>query len=161
GSTGLTIDGCGGTADVPTGVTAFPPKSVPLYTITTVSTNWSTVSDMRSFLTGQYWVDGTGIATTYLGTTPTIGLSNSVPLVGTSNTFTGDQQFSGKLLASGSSETQPNRVGTGAPSSSCAAGDTYFQSDATAGQNLWVCSGSPTAWTQIAGSSTFDYSTWR
>lgn len=160
GSTGLTTDGCGGAADVATGVTAFPPKSVPLYLISTVGTNWSTATDMRSFLNGQYWVDGTGIVTSYSGTVPTIGLSNAVAMVGTNNTFSGDQTFTGKVIAVGATRTQPFRVGTGTASGTCAIGDTYFQSDAAAGQNLWVCPAANT-WTQVGVSATFDYSAWR
>lgn len=41
--------------------------------------------------------------------------------------------------------------GPGPPSANCTVGQTYFQTDATAGQNVWLCTSTNT-WTQFVGS---------
>src|SRR5579875_835335 len=69
----------------------------------------------------------------------------------------GSRIIKGSLDASGSTRSLPNRTGTGSPSGrdACASpGETYFQTDAAAGQNLWVCTaaGPPGTWNQISGS---------
>jgi hypothetical protein len=51
---------------------------------------------------------------------------------------------------SGASATQPARKGAGAPSGVCVQGEQYFQTDATAGQNLYFCT-STNNWTQMTG----------
>jgi len=56
-----------------------------------------------------------------------------------------------------SGNTIPARTGTGAPTgSNClAVGEQFFQTDATAGQNLWLATtfGTPCTWTQITSGS--------
>jgi hypothetical protein len=61
----------------------------------------------------------------------------------------GDRTFSGFLDASGASWTKPAKSGTSLPTS-CTAGEQYFKTDATAGQNLHLCTATNT-WTQISG----------
>ncbi|MBV9747119.1 MAG: hypothetical protein JO099_25435, partial [Acidobacteriia bacterium] len=70
-------------------------------------------------------------------------------------TINGGRIIKGIWDASGSIRSLPNRTGTRSPvgRDSCTTpGETYFQSDATPGQNLWVCTGSgtPGAWSQIS-----------
>lgn len=47
--------------------------------------------------------------------------------------------------------TAPVRTGAGAALGACTVGDAYFQTDATAGQNLWLCTAADT-WTQAQSS---------
>jgi hypothetical protein len=73
-------------------------------------------------------------------------------------TINGSRIIKGSLDASGSTRSLPNRTGTGSPAGrdNCLTpGETYFQSDATPGQNLWVCTvaGTPGTWNQISGSA--------
>ncbi len=70
----------------------------------------------------------------------------------------GGRIIKGELDASGSTRTLPHRAGTGSPvgRDNCqAAGETYFQTDATPGQNLWVCTaaGTPGTWNEVSGGS--------
>jgi hypothetical protein len=71
-------------------------------------------------------------------------------------TINGGRVIKGIWDASGSIRSLPNRTGTGSPSGrdNCNnPGETYFQTNATPGQNLWVCTaaGTPGAWNQISG----------
>ncbi|HEX8985263.1 MAG TPA: hypothetical protein VF767_07525, partial [Bryobacteraceae bacterium] len=59
------------------------------------------------------------------------------------------QTFQGALIATGAQRTAPVKAGI-APPGSCAAGDQYFKTDATPGQNLYFCTSANT-WTQMAG----------
>lgn len=59
------------------------------------------------------------------------------------------------------SKTAPVRTAAGAPQGACAAGEVYFQTDAAAGRNLWLCTAVDT-WTQVqagGGGSSFDPAT--
>jgi hypothetical protein len=90
-----------------------------------------------------YW-DGTN----YQGSS-----SNTAGLLGLANTWTANNTFTGAVVdAHASTKTLPNRSGTGSPNGrdNCATiGETYFQTDATAGINIWACTtiGSPGVWT--------------
>ena len=76
-----------------------------------------------------------------------------LPFLAGANAWTGANNFLG------ASKTAPNRSGTGSPNGrdNCTtAGETYFQTDATAGSNIWACTaaGTPGTWTlEGAGSS--------
>lgn len=70
---------------------------------------------------------------------PDGALSSNVPLKNGSNTYTGTQD------ASGATRTAPVKVGTSAPAT-CTTGDLFYDSDATAGQNLLACTSTNT-WT--------------
>lgn len=79
-------------------------------------------------------------------------------------TVNGGRVFEGTLRSngansvvdfSGAGSTAPVKVGlTAARPSTCTAGQLYFATDATAGQNLSMCSGSPGSWTTAIGGST-------
>jgi hypothetical protein len=74
-------------------------------------------------------------------------------------TINGGRIIKGILDASGSTRTLPQRTGTGSPvgRDNCESpGEIYFQTDATAGQNLWACTaaGTPGTWFQIGGGGT-------
>ena len=69
-------------------------------------------------------------------------------------TINGGRIIEGIFDASGSTRSLPNRTGTGSPAGrdACTSpGETYFQTDAAPGQNLWVCTaaGTPGTWNQI------------
>jgi hypothetical protein len=71
-------------------------------------------------------------------------------------TINGGRIILGTFDASGSERSLPLRTGTGSPAGrdTCEApGETYFQTDATPGQNFWGCTaaGSPGTWNQITG----------
>jgi hypothetical protein len=59
------------------------------------------------------------------------------------------QTFQGALVASGADRTAPARAG-GALPATCTAGDQFFKTNATAGQNLYFCTAANT-WTQMSG----------
>lgn len=63
-----------------------------------------------------------------------------------------------KIVSFGSStSTQPHKTGTTLPAT-CSVGQTFFKSDATAGQNVYGCTATDT-WTQLGGSGgAVDYS---
>jgi hypothetical protein len=70
-------------------------------------------------------------------------------------TINGGRIFKGRLDASSAASTVPYRTGTGSPAGrdNCAQpGEAYFQVDAAAGTNLWVCTstGAPGSWAQLA-----------
>ena len=74
-------------------------------------------------------------------------------------TINGGRIFKGTLDASGAASTLPYRTGAGSPQGrdACSkAGETYFQTDPPAGQNVWACTaaGAPGTWNQMtAGAS--------
>lgn len=73
-------------------------------------------------------------------------VTSVVPLKATAQTIPAYWSFRG------ASATAPNRAGTGSPNArdNCAAtGETYFQTNATAGSNSWACTttGTPGTWT--------------
>lgn len=74
-------------------------------------------------------------------------------------TINGGRISKGTLDASGAASTLPYRTGTGIPvgRDNCGKpGETYFQTDAQAGENVWGCTvaGSPGTWNQMtAGAS--------
>lgn len=70
---------------------------------------------------------------------------------GQQNTITGYNQVMGQWNASQAARTNNSRTGTGSPvgrDDCLRAGESYFQTDATAGQNNWYCvsAGSPGSW---------------
>jgi hypothetical protein len=64
-------------------------------------------------------------------------------------TINGGRQISGPWDASGALSTKPARSGTTLPST-CAVGEQFFKTDATAGQNLHFCT-AVNVWTQMSG----------
>src|ERR1019366_2053164 len=72
------------------------------------------------------------------------------------NTITGYNQIVGQWDASQAARTNNSRTGTGSPAGrdSCLrVGESYFQTDAAAGQNVWYCTtaGYPGLWVVGAG----------
>ncbi len=78
------------------------------------------------------------------------GASNTASLT-SSNTFAPGvtQTFQGALIATSAERTAPVKSGSSLPGT-CAAGDQFFKTDATPGQNLYFCTAANT-WTQMAG----------
>jgi hypothetical protein len=74
------------------------------------------------------------------------------------STITGNNYVLGQWDASQAARTNVNRSGTGSPNGrdQCnRLGESYFQTDAAAGQNLWYCTALPSTWTnQSSGSGT-------
>jgi len=80
------------------------------------------------------------------GTTITFPASSAtVATLGLTNTFTGRQD------ASGAASTAPAKVGTSAPGT-CVVGDLFFDSDSTAGSNVYGCTATNT-WTLQGGAA--------
>ncbi len=74
--------------------------------------------------------------------------SGTAATLGNTETFSGDKTFTGKLDASGGTHTLPMKVGLAASKpATCTAGELYFATDATAGQQIYECSSTNT-WTQ-------------
>jgi len=90
-----------------------------------------------------------------------IGIGLWVMTASAQTTVNGGRVFEGTLRSSGSNSsvdftgagsTAPVKVGTtAARPTSCTAGQMYFATDATAGQNLSLCSGTPGSWTALIG----------
>lgn len=53
--------------------------------------------------------------------------------------------------------SQADYYGTGAPTHNASIGSRYTQTDATAGFNLWLCTGAPNVWTKVGGSIDSSY----
>jgi hypothetical protein len=96
-------------------------------------------------------VDTTVATNITSGTLPDARLSSNVPLKNGTNAYTGTQD------ASGATRTAPAKVGTTAPAT-CTVGDQFYDSDATAGANLYGCTATNT-WTVQAGGGTGYYQT--
>ena len=125
--------------------------SVPLATVSITSGNWDTVTDARRFLNAGYSLQaGTGISIAPSGGEATVAVDSTVARTSGTNTFTGSNSFTA------ATRTAPCRTGSGSPSAlNGTAGDCYWQTDATAGQNLWwaTTTGTPATWTLQAGGS--------
>ncbi len=61
----------------------------------------------------------------------------------------GGRQITGTWDAAGAASTRPAKTGSSLPAS-CAVGEQFFKTDATAGQNLYLCTAANT-WTQMSG----------
>jgi hypothetical protein len=73
---------------------------------------------------------------------------------GQQNTIQGYNQVLGQWDMSHAALTNPNRQNTGSPNGrdQCnRLGESYFQTDAAAGQNVWYCTSLPSTWTNVAG----------
>ena len=82
------------------------------------------------------------------GTLVDARLSANVPLLNGNQTFTGAQTITGNFVASAAGHTQPVKKGTAAAlPATCTQGELYFATNATAGQNLYMCTATDT-WTQ-------------
>ncbi len=116
----------------------------------TVTTGaWDTATVQRALINAGWDVQaGTGIAVANAGGTATVGVDSTVARTSGTNTFTGANSFTA------ATRTAPHRSGTGSPASrdNCTVGDTYFQTDATAGSNIWGCTSTNT-WTLQGGGS--------
>jgi hypothetical protein len=76
----------------------------------------------------------------------------SLPLALAAQTVVnGGRQITGAWDAGGAVSTRPAKTGTSLPAA-CATGEQFFKTDAAAGQNLFLCTGTNT-WTQISGGS--------
>lgn len=118
----------------------------------TVTTGaWDTATVQRAFINAGWDVQaGTGISVAPAGGTATVAVDSTVARTSGTNTFTGANSFTA------ATRTAPCRTGSGSPSAlNGTAGDCYWQTDATAGQNLWwaTTTGTPATWTLQAGGS--------
>jgi hypothetical protein len=118
--------------DAATPAAALAPSSVTVH-----PTTYDVTIMFASAESGRCVVNGSGSGSTVSPTS--------------SNTFAAGavQTFQGSLVATSAERTAPVRTGTSLPST-CAAGDQFFKTDATAGQNLYFCTSANT-WTQMAG----------
>ena len=119
----------------------------PIATVTITTTgggNWGTATNQNSYQNYKPLVPGTGLTLT-VGASDTISVTSDVVRASAANTFTGKNDFGS---ASG---TTPNKIGlTAALPATCTVGQTYFETDATAGSNIELCTTTNT-WTAISG----------
>lgn len=145
-SAGLTVTVSG---LVPLQVTtpAIPEGMVPIATGTITSGAWDAPTDARDWaIGGQIHNNGTGMNVACSGGVCVHAIDTAVV-----PQLAGTNEFTGRLSGTAAASTAPNKVGTSAPGS-CSTGDTFFDSDATAGQNVLVCVSN--TWYPIGGSST-------
>jgi len=139
--TGATLTGLAGQ----TPITSFPGDSIPLATCTVAANQFSACTDFRAVYRRSVAVAGSGIVVLE---DPSTGLTTYavnpavVGLLGGSNTWTGNNDFSG------ASHTTPAKSGLIANRpATCTVGELYFATDAaTAGKNLHFCTATNT-WT--------------
>lgn len=114
------------------------PGTINGITLTT-STGTITLTNGKTFsVLKTLTFDGTdGVTITFPASSATVAT------LGLTNTFTGRQD------ASGAASTAPSKVGT-TPPATCTLGDQFFDSDATAGSNLFGCTATNT-WTVQTG----------
>lgn len=119
--------------------------------------------------TGSVGISCTGSGTSGSPIVPSVEIGTVVPGLGTANTFSNTQTYTGVTNSAGASHSTPYRVGTGNPNTdggsggpeACSAvGEIKYQSDATAGSNTWACttsgtggSGGTAVWTLQGGAS--------
>ena len=139
--TGATLTGLAGQ----TLVTSFPGDSIPLATCAVAANQFTSCTDFRAVYRRSVAIAGSGIVVLE---DPSTGLTTYtvnpavVGLLGGSNTWTGNNDFSG------ASHTTPAKVGLIANRpATCTVGELYFATDAaTAGKNLHFCTAANT-WT--------------
>jgi len=124
---------------------AVASDGTPLGSITITTGAWGTLTDTRRYLNAGTDIQaGTGISVSTAAGTATVSTDSTVVRTSITNTFTGSNSFTA------ATRTAPHRSGSGAPAASCTVGDTYFRTDATAGQNMYLCTSTNT-WTQDTG----------
>jgi hypothetical protein len=130
------------------GITAFPADALPLYTwtVTNGTLDLTGGTDFRAFLSTKDVNAGTGLTSTLSGGTSILSVDTTViPSFAGANVFTGSDDFTN------ASSTAPNKTGTVSNlPSTCTVGQTYFETNAAAGQNLFGCTATNT-WTQLSG----------
>ena len=139
--TGATLTGLAGQ----TPVTSFPGDSIPLATCAVAANQFTSCTDFRAIYRRSVAVAGIGIVVLE---DPSTGLTTYainpalVGLLGGSNSWTGNNDFSG------ASHSTPAKTGTIANRpTTCTVGELYFATDAaTAGKNLHFCTAT-NAWT--------------
>lgn len=80
---------------------------------------------------------------------PIDGVTWTGPAVSGTTAILGANVFTGRQDSSGAASTAPSKAGTAAPGT-CTVGDQFFDTDATAGSNLYGCTATNT-WTLQAG----------
>ena len=139
--TGATLTGLGGQ----TPITSFPGDSIPLATCAVAANQFTACTDFRAVYRRSVALAGNGIVVLE---DPSTGLTTYsvnpalVGLLGGSNTWTGNNDFSG------ASHSTPAKTGLIANRpATCTVGELYFATDAaTAGKNLHFCTATNT-WT--------------
>jgi hypothetical protein len=139
--TGATLTGLAGQPLI----TSFPGDSIPLASCAVAANLFTTCTDFRAVYRRSVAIAGSGIVVLE---DPSTGLTTYavnpavVGLLGSSNTWTGNNDFSV------ASHTTPAKTGTVANRpATCTIGELYFATDAaTAGKNLHFCTATNT-WT--------------
>lgn len=104
------------------------------------------LSDLGSAATAR---GNLGLGTAATANTGTSGAN--VPLLNGNNTYSGGSTYIGSTDASGATHTIPSKTGLSASKpATCNQGEEYFATDATAGQNKYLCTAANT-WTQQSG----------
>lgn len=145
-SAGLILS-CTGNCNMNQSTTPAPdPYGLNVGTVTVTSGAWNTATKGKAMLnSGESVQCGTGMTCSPAGGVNTVAVDSSVVRGPADNVITGT------IRAQGASRTAPCREGTGAPTGQNGTrGECYFQTDATAGSNMWwaTASGTPATWTQ-------------
>lgn len=138
---GLTIT-CTNCTRIQTATPQVPEGLYPVATGTITTGQWAAVTDTRDFTTRFRFQNGTGMATTVVGSVVTEQV-DPVQVQMTAN----DYDVVTRLDATVSTSSAPAKTGTSLPGT-CIVGDQYFKSDETAGGNLYGCT-TGNVWTKV------------
>lgn len=143
---GLTIT-CTNCTRIQVPTPQVPEGLYPVATGTITTGQWTAVTDTRDFTTRFRFQNGTGMATTVVGSVVTEAV-DPVQVQMTAN----DYDVVTRLDATASTSSAPAKTGTSLPGT-CIVGDQYFKSDETAGGNLYGCTTGNT-WTKVGSGTT-------
>ena len=131
----VTCSGCTHTSGA-----AFPVTAIPIATWSATSGTWDTSGglDYRAMLSAKRVSGGTNISVTDAGTDAQVGLDTASAL-----------SWTGSINLSGAASTISWKTGTTLPST-CSVGESFFKTDASAGQNVYGCTATNT-WTRQGG----------
>jgi hypothetical protein len=120
---------------------AFPVTAIPIATWSATSGAWDASGglDYRAMLSAKRVSGGTNISVTDAGTDAQVGLDTASAL-----------SWTGSINLSGAASTISWKTGTTLPST-CSVGESFFKTNASAGQNVYGCTATNT-WTLQGGS---------
>jgi hypothetical protein len=120
---------------------SFPTTAIPVWTWTATSGTWDASGglDYRAMISAKRITNGTNISVSDSGTDAQVGVDTASAL-----SWTGSVNFSG------AASTISWKTGTSLPST-CSVGESFFKTNASAGQNVYGCTATNT-WTLQGGS---------
>ena len=151
-SAGLAVS-CNNCVPIQVTTPMIPEGMYQIATGTIASGQWSAVTDLRDFSMRMRHNNGTGMNVQCSGGVCVHQVDGAVVQL-KSDTFTPMGGFD----ASAATSTKPVRTGTALPGT-CTVGDQFFKTDATAGQNLYGCTGS-NVWTVLGAPAVAVHTDW-